>query len=73
MSAKETYTPKEAAAIWRVSDQTVYRMIAAGEVTAEGTRVGFKRTRYEIPASEIQRICALLDHQGNSVAHFVRA
>jgi excisionase family DNA binding protein len=57
-----TYTPKQAAAIWEVSDQTVYRLIASGEVRAERKRVGLSRKRYQIPASEVRRIRALLDN-----------
>lgn len=72
---KATYTPKEAATIWGVSDQTVYRLIDSGEIKAEGRRVGMKRMRYTIQAEEVRRIRAMLDEekQGNSYGLAVSA
>src|ERR1043165_72196 len=70
-----TYTPKEAAEAWGVSDQTVYRMIERGDLRVEEQRVGLFRKRYRIPASEIRRIRALIDAgpQGNEMPQPIAA
>lgn len=72
---KATYTPKEAATIWEVSDQTVYRWIEGGIIQAENQQVSLFRKRYTIPASEIQRIHELLEQRrrGNTFGHLANA
>jgi len=48
------YTPKQAAAELGVSDQSIYRWIAAGLISATARGLTKKR-RYLIAASEVER------------------
>ena len=54
MSEETMYTPKQAAAELGVSDQSIYRWIAAGLITATARGLTKKR-RYLIAASEVER------------------
>jgi excisionase family DNA binding protein len=54
MSQETMYTPKQAAAELGVSDQSIYRWIAAGLISATARGLTKKR-RYLIAASEVER------------------
>jgi excisionase family DNA binding protein len=74
MSGKATYTPKEAAESLGVSDETIYRWLRSGLMSA--ARRGLVKARYLIPASEVERVRQEGNYgepEGNKIGHYASA
>ena len=56
MSDKPSYTPKQAAEELGVSDETIYRWIRTGLMTAKRRGLNNTKPRYFIDAAEVERV-----------------
>jgi len=66
-------TPQEAAKALKVSDQTIYRYIRSGMISASSKPHGLFRKTYLISEGEIERLRQKAKEMGNDIPRLVAA